>query len=137
MGQSQDGFREEAGGCAVPAKAGGPAVTLPGTSADGLFQSLASLCAIARFHQIAADPANLAHQLGLQPSAAVSLEDLLRAAKYLGLKARLGRTTPDRLALTPLPALVQLRVPGGTLRTVILAQSDGQRVLLNLPIIKH
>ena len=29
--------------------------------------ALAALCAIARYHQIAADPAALAHQLGLDP----------------------------------------------------------------------
>ncbi len=92
--------------------------------------SLAALCAIARFHHIAADPANLAHHLGLSPSALVSTQDLLRAAKHLGLKAKLSTTTADRLALTPLPALAQVRLDGGDVRCVILAQTDGQRVLL-------
>ena len=96
---------------------------------------LAALCAIARFHQIAADAANLAHQLGLSPSSQVSTQDLLRAAKHLGLKAKLSATTPDRLALTPLPALAQVRTPDGNTRTVILAQTDGQRVLLQDPSI--
>ncbi len=95
--------------------------------------SLAALCAIARFHQIAADPANLAHQLGLAPSAEVSTQDLLRAAKHLGLKAKLSHTTAERLALTPLPALVQVRAADETVRIVILAQTDGQRVLLQDP----
>ncbi|MFM2275491.1 MAG: hypothetical protein RL211_1363 [Pseudomonadota bacterium] len=91
---------------------------------------LITLCAIARLHQIAADPANLAHQLGLSEHTALGTDDLLRAAQQLGLKARLVRTTPDRLALTPLPALALLRRQEGGLRTVLLAQSDGQRVLL-------
>ncbi len=95
--------------------------------------SLTALCAIARFHQIAADPANLAHQLGLAPSAEVSTQDLLRAAKHLGLKAKLSHTTADRLMLTPLPALAQVRSADGTVRTVILAQCDEQRVLLQDP----
>lgn len=95
--------------------------------------SLAALCVIARFHQIAADPATLAHQLGLQPSQAASIEDLLRAAKHLGLKAKLSHTTPDRLPLSPLPALVMLRDQCGVTRTVVLAQCDGQRVLLQDP----
>ena len=95
--------------------------------------SLAALCAIARFHQVAADPANLAHQLGLSPNAIVTTQDLLQAAKHLGLKAKLSVTTSERLALTPLPALAQLRDPDGSMRTVILAQTDGQRVLLQDP----
>ena len=94
---------------------------------------LAALCAIARFHQIAADPANLAHQLGLSPSSEISTQDLLRAAKHLGLKAKLSATRADRLALTPLPALAQLRTAEGGVRTLILAQTDGQRVLLQDP----
>lgn len=109
------------------------------------FGSLAALCMIARFHQIAADPATLAHQLGLQSSAAVGTDDLLRAAKHLGLKAKLSKTTPDRLHLTPLPALALMRAgtagegvaveglsdtPG---RVVILAQCDGKRILLQDP----
>ncbi len=94
---------------------------------------LQALCAVARFHQIAADPANLAHQLGLAPSAEVSTQDLLRAAKHLGLKAKLSQTTADRLTLTPLPALAQVRNADGGIRTVILAQCDEQRVLLQDP----
>lgn len=95
--------------------------------------ALAALCAIARFHQVAADPATLAHQLGLTASSAITTQDLLRAAHQLGLKARLTTTSPERLALTPLPALAQLKDPDGSIRTVILAQTDGQRVLLQDP----
>jgi len=92
--------------------------------------ALAALCAIARYHQVAADPATLAHQLGLSTSEAPATDDLLRAAKHLGLKAKLVRTSVERLALTPLPALALMRTPDAQLRVVILAQSDGQRVLL-------
>ena len=45
----------------------------------------AALCAIARLHQTPADPATLAHQLGLSPTDALQPEDLLRAARHLGL----------------------------------------------------
>lgn len=62
------------------------------------FPALAALCVIARLHQIAADPATLAHQLGLRPSEAVSTSDLLQAAKHLGLKAKLSRTSIDLTA---------------------------------------
>ena len=78
-----------------------PAPTAPSAS----FTALAALCAIARLHQTPGDPATLAHQLGLSPTDALQTDDLLRAARHLGLKARLSRTSVERLALTPLPAL--------------------------------
>lgn len=92
--------------------------------------ALLALCAIARFHQVSADPATLAHQLGLQPSDPVSTSDLLRAARHLGLKAKLSTSTPERLQVVPLPALALVRTDDGAPRPVILAQCDGQRVLL-------
>jgi subfamily B ATP-binding cassette protein HlyB/CyaB len=95
--------------------------------------ALLALCGIARFHQVAADPANLGHQLGLSPSDIPSREDLLRAASHLGLKGRLNRCTAARLPLTPLPALAFMRDQSGEERTVILAQCDGTRVLLQDP----
>ncbi|MBK7003300.1 MAG: type I secretion system permease/ATPase [Rhodoferax sp.] len=102
---------------------------------------LTALCAIARFHQIAADPATLAHQLGLSASQPLTSADLLTAAKHLGLKAKLSRTRIERLSLTPLPALAFMRTaqnattapvptPAPPLHIAILAQSDGQRVLV-------
>ena len=91
--------------------------------------SLSALCAIARLHQTAADPATLAHQMGLSPTDACEPDDLLRAAKHLGLKAKLSRTSIERLALTPLPALALMRGADDAMRVVILAQCDGKRVL--------
>jgi subfamily B ATP-binding cassette protein HlyB/CyaB len=90
---------------------------------------LAALCAVARFHQVAADPATLAHQLGLSGSDTLTTADVLRAAQHLGLKAKLSRTSVERLGLTPLPALALMRTDDDSLRLVILAQCDGQRVL--------
>jgi ATP-binding cassette, subfamily B, bacterial HlyB/CyaB len=90
---------------------------------------LAALCAIARFHQVAADPATLAHQLALSGADALGTSDLLRAAKHVGLQAKLSRTTVDRLGLTPLPALALMHCEEKGLRVVVLAQSDGKRVL--------
>lgn len=119
----------------VGSQRSGPPPELDDTSVTGAqaVAQLAALCAIARFHQIAADPATLAHQLGLQPSEPARTEDLLRAAKHLGLKARLSRTTVDRLQQTPLPALALLAGASQGARTVILAQCDGTRVLLQDP----
>ena len=122
-------------GIAKPREGEEQAFAIPSENQKSLASNsgLISLCAIARFHQIAADPANLMHQLGLAPSAEVSTHDLLRAAKHLGLKAKQVATTAERLALTPLPALALMRSPDGQNRTVILAQIDGQRVLLQDP----
>jgi subfamily B ATP-binding cassette protein HlyB/CyaB len=94
---------------------------------------LGALCAIARLHQIAADPATVAHQLGLQPGEPVGRDELLRAAKHLGLKAKASTTGVDRLPLTPLPALAKIRRGDGSTGYVVLAQCDGQRVLLQDP----
>ncbi len=88
--------------------------------------SLAALCLLARLHQVAAEPAMLRHTLGLGPHEPVTPADLLRAARHLGLKARWARTRADRLAVTPLPALARMR----DAKSVVLAQCDGQRVLL-------
>ncbi len=105
--------------------------------------ALAALCLVARFHQVAADPQTLAHQLGVVPSDDVDASVLLRAAKHLGLKAKLSKSKPDRLKLVPLPALAFLKPAdeaansadgnSGKVRTVILAQCDGQRVLFQDP----
>jgi ATP-binding cassette, subfamily B, bacterial HlyB/CyaB len=101
--------------------------------AEAASSSLDALCLIARLHQIAADPAHLTHQLGWSPSRAVTLTDLLLAAKQIGLKAKVTKTTSIRLALSPLPALAILRDDSGAQRTVVLAQCDGQRVLFQDP----
>jgi subfamily B ATP-binding cassette protein HlyB/CyaB len=91
--------------------------------------ALQALCLIARLHQIAADSASLRHQLGKSPSELLSSDDLLLAAKNIGLKAKLSDSTTDRLSLVALPALAELRGEDDQLRWVVLAQCDGQRVL--------
>jgi len=99
--------------------------------------ALGALCALARLHQIAADPDTVRHQLGLAPSERLGIDDLLRAAQLLGLKAKRVRTRIDRLALTPLPALALMQpdTTSGTneLTVDVLAQCDGRRVLLMGP----
>lgn len=104
----------------------------PALKSDPADGGLLALCAVARFHQVAADPAALAHQLGLSASQPATTEDLLAAANRLGLKARHTTTTFARLSLTPLPALALMNAATGP-RVVILAQCDGQRVLVQDP----
>ena len=85
----------------------------------------AALCMLARMHQIAAEPEVLLHQLGVSPRDKPSSSLLLQAAKYIGLKAKVVRSTADRLRHVPLPALAVMKDG----RVVLLAQCDGQRVL--------
>lgn len=93
---------------------------------DGLKSALPALCLVARLHQVAAEPAALAHQLGLGQSSTVTTQDLLRAARHVGLRPKHLRADLSRLALTPLPALALMNDGG----VAVLAQCDGQRVLL-------
>ena len=86
---------------------------------------LVALSIVARLHQVSADPAQLAHQLGLPPSQPIGEREILQAAKHLGLKAKPSRSSAERLTLAALPALA--RLDDG--RWVVLAQCDGQRVL--------
>lgn len=111
----------------------GPEVVENGSSVFAAQASLESLCLLARLHHMAADAGTLAHQLGLGPSEALASSDLLRAAKHLGLKAKVATTTPDRLSLAALPALAKLSDAEGKDRWVVLAQCDGQRVLFQDP----
>lgn len=97
------------------------------------FPALKALCLIARLHQVAADPVHLAHQLGWSPSHQPNTQDLLLAAKHLGLKAKVVRSNVQRLPLVPLPALALVHDDQGQMRTVVLAQCDKQRVLFQDP----
>ncbi len=103
-----------------------PSVPVGGIAPELGLSALQSLCVIARLHHVAAEPAHLAHQLGWPPSHTPSTDDLLLAAKHLGLKAKLSRSPTDRLNLAPLPALALMNDG----RVVVLAQCDGQRVLM-------
>jgi ATP-binding cassette, subfamily B, bacterial HlyB/CyaB len=66
---------------------------------------LIALCQIARHLGVPASPVTLG-QHRLVTGTVASKEDLIRIARRLGLRARLVRTHWDRLAKTPLPAIV-------------------------------
>ena len=97
-----------------------------GERADaGLF----SLAMIAGHYRIATDPFQLAHDLGLGARAAVG-EDIVRAAKRLGLKSTLLRDArSNRLRTAPLPAIIRLK--DGDYRILALRMPDGQLRLAN------
>lgn len=86
---------------------------------------LASLVLIARYHGVAADPNQLQHEFGAGQESARDL-DLVRAAKALGLKAKLREVKPQQLQRLPLPCMVGL----STGRWLVLARvSDGKALV--------
>jgi subfamily B ATP-binding cassette protein HlyB/CyaB len=88
---------------------------------------LACLAMLARFHGISAEPAQLAHEFG--DGAPFGLTQILLAAKKLGLKAKPVKTSLERLATTPLPAMA-LGVDGSFF---ILAKVENDAVLIHDP----
>src|SRR5471030_381019 len=85
---------------------------------------LMALVLVARFHGIAADVEQLRHAAAIK-SAQFTPQDLVLAARSIGLKAREVRTTAARLSKTPCPALI-LEDNG---QHFILANCDGQKAL--------
>lgn len=67
---------------------------------------LHSLVAIARFHQLAAEPEQLAHQIG-EPGQPFTDTQLLLAAKALTLKAKLTSPKLSRIKANTLPAIAR------------------------------
>ena len=90
---------------------------------------LICLLILARFHDLPADGAQLRHQFA-QSGQVLSNAELLRAAKHLGLKAGLVRTTWSKLQGTPLPAMLK-QMDG---RYVVLAKVEADKVLVQDPI---
>ncbi len=85
---------------------------------------LVALASIAGHYRIAADPFQLAHDLGLGARAA-SGEDVVRAAIRLGLKARLLQNEqPRRLYAVPTPGI--LRMKDGGYRILVQRLVDGR-----------
>ena len=82
----------------------------PPSAFDG--SALISLCAIAAYFRIGADPDNLHKELALgqrSPDA----KDIVRAANLVGLKARIVEAVDEaRLARAPVPAIVRLKAGG-------------------------
>jgi subfamily B ATP-binding cassette protein HlyB/CyaB len=80
-----------------------------------------------RFHGVAVEVEQLRHQIGV-PS--VGSVEMLRAARALGLKARMVSSNWVRLAKAPLPAIAQRK--DGTF--VVLAKVAGDKALIQDPL---
>ena len=79
----------------------------PDRAADS---GLLGLALLARFHGLAADADQLAHQFKA-PGEPFGVEQILLAARSLGLKARRVASAFDRLDRVPLPALAASSAP--------------------------
>ena len=88
---------------------------------------LAALVMLLRFYGIGASAEQIRHQLGM---VRVGLPEMLRCAKDVGLKARAPKTTWQRLAATPMPAIAQLK-NGGYL---ILGRAGEDKILVQFPL---
>ncbi len=86
----------------------------------------ASFVTLLSIHGVAADQGQIAHRFG---GAAVGLEDMLRLAKDMGLKARILRTKWARLAHTPLPGIAMLKTGG----FLLVAKADDEKALVLAP----
>src|SRR4029077_8099930 len=81
----------------------------PPGEAPPLDRGLRALCGIAAYYRIGADPLQLARELALGAREADE-GDIIRAARLVGLKARLvEKVTQERLATLPTPAIVRVR----------------------------
>jgi subfamily B ATP-binding cassette protein HlyB/CyaB len=93
---------------------------------------LLSLTTIAGHYRIAADPFQLAHDLGLGSRQSTS-EDIVRAAKRVGLKSRLLKGQKvERLASVPMPAI--LRMKDGAYRVLALRHQQEGTLRIGNPL---
>src|SRR5882724_12359290 len=67
---------------------------------------LQCLALLLRFHQVSADPSQIAHQFSGAP---IGVTEMLRCAKHLKLKARAVTESWAGLVKLPLPAIVELK----------------------------
>jgi ATP-binding cassette, subfamily B, bacterial HlyB/CyaB len=83
-------------------------IARPPSEATLLDRGLRALCGIAAYHRISADPVQLARELALSGREADEAA-LIRAAKLIGLKARLvAEVGIERLKTLPVPAIVRV-----------------------------
>ena len=98
----------------------------------GADTGLIGLVMLARFHNIAADADQLAHDFR-ESGRDLTVPQILLAAKQLGLRARHVRTDLSRLPQTPLPALA-VDTAG---RFIVVARIDGDRILIHDPCVER
>ena len=105
-----------------------PEIDQPASTPVVADTGLICLLILARFHDLPADGAQLRHQFA-QSGQVLSDTELLRAAKHVGLKAGLLKTSWNKLVGTPLPAMAK-RTDG---RYLVLAKVEAEKVLVQDP----
>jgi subfamily B ATP-binding cassette protein HlyB/CyaB len=93
-----------------------------GSQDPGLY----ALVTLLRLNGLGADPEQIRHRFG---GAAISIPEMLRCAKELGLKARTRTISWERLETTPMPAIAMLR-DGGFL---LLGKFGDGKVMVQQP----
>ncbi|MGY4478395.1 type I secretion system permease/ATPase [Bradyrhizobium sp. USDA 3364] len=88
---------------------------------------LIALAILLRCHGIAADPGQIRHRVG---AIRLGVTEILRCAKEFGLKAKIQRTSWNRLAITPIPGIAVLR-DGGFL---VLGKVVDDKLLVQWPL---
>ncbi len=108
---------------------GGIQPGISSVTAEKIDTGLRALCGVSAFFRIAADPTKLHHELALGNTVADEAT-LMRAAKALGLKARLvSKLTEVRLKALPVPAIVKL--PEGSFAILAGSTSSGRYRLVD------
>jgi subfamily B ATP-binding cassette protein HlyB/CyaB len=88
------------------------------------------LCVVAGHHQRAADPLQLARALGIDPTVPTAPEQLLLAARELGLKAKRVTSSWERFPKLTLPVIAECA--GGDYVVILRREPDG-RLLVGDP----
>ena len=88
---------------------------------------LAALVMLLKFHGVGASAEQIQHQMGSQ---VIGVQQMIRCARQLGLKARVLNSSWERLAKTPLPCIAVLR-DGGYL---LLGKASEDQVLVQSPL---
>lgn len=100
----------------------------PTDKLDPVDTGLVCLVMLARFHNVAASPEQLAHEFA--PDGQVfGFTEVLLAAKKLGLKAKPARSNVERLSQTPLPSLASSKDG----HFFVIARVDNDKVLIQDP----
>lgn len=97
-------------------------------AATPIDSGLACLVVLARFHGVAADPTQLAHEFQ-ESGRAFGVQEILLAARALKLKAKAMDSSMQRLQKLPLPAMA-VDVHGAFF---VLARADEKNVLIHDP----
>ena len=104
VGEQQENVRDDA-------QRAGPS-SHSGADPRAIASGLICLSVVAGHHQSTTDPLQLARALGFDPAAALTENQLLLAARELGLRAKATRTDWSRLSRITLPAIAQLSDSG-------------------------